>query len=259
MVDRSPPPAGLQADPHLRDLLLCYFLDNATGDELSDWLRQLGQDARGTIREKMERVRVHTKYLGMPPGDFPAQTEIYLKPYQTEELAEICNVLGILEAGNKDSRYRRIMREIHYREGWLQRMAQPLEPSALTAAMVAPFLAWFPLSVRGDYEKDFYPVIHDELSEAFGSMVYEQITVAHGGTLKIDFHIGDPRGHGVGVEVKMPTNNGDVQRAIGQLDQYRTRYNADLVLFVLQDFLKPEALDFFLDALKCKGVATVVR
>jgi hypothetical protein len=44
--------------------------------------------------------------------------------------------------------------------------------------------------------------------------------VAHGSTLKIDFHVGDPQADGVGIEVKVPKNNADVQRTLGQLDQY---------------------------------------
>src|SRR5262249_20294117 len=154
----------------------------------------------------------------------------------------LCRQLSISIEGNKDALYRRIMREVYYREGWLVRRGQPDE-SMISADAVIPFLAWMPLRKRGNYEKDYYPVIHDELEEVFSS-VYEQLPVAHGTTLKIDFHVGDPTGHGVGIELKMPTSNADVQRALGQIDQYQRRYSDNLVLLVISEFLKPESEHF---------------
>jgi hypothetical protein len=252
------PPDGLRPDAPLRALFLSYFLDTFNGQELSGWLKDLGQDFHGTVDEKRQRIREHTKYLTMPAVDFPAQTEHYLSPYSSELLADLCEDLRVSADGTKDQRYRRIMREVHYREGWITRAASPLAISSLTAATVAPALGWFPITKDGKYEKDFYPVIYDELREAFGDVVYDQLPVAHGSTLKIDFHVGDPRGHGVGIEVKMPMSNAEVQRALGQLDQYQQRYGDNLIIFII-DELKPEILDFFLDALKRKNVATVVR
>ena len=259
MTERSRPPENLRPDSQLRELFLSYFLDTLTGLELADWLRQLGQDARGSVGEKQRRIRAHTNYLVMPPAEFPEQTEGHLAPYSSEHLADLCQLLGVSEDGTKSSRYRRIMREIHYREGWLMRVVLPAAPSVLTAASVLPFLGWFPMLGGGNYEKDFYPIIADELREIFGSVVYTQLPVAHGSTLKIDFHVGDPRGHGVGVEVKMPMSNSDVQRALGQLDQYQQRYRNDLVLFIVEGRLKRESLDFFIEALTRKSIATVVR
>ena len=55
-------------------------------------------------------------------------------------------------------------------------------------------MAWFPITRGGKYEKDYYPIIRDELSEEFGDTVYEQQAVAHGTILKIDFHVGEPQG-----------------------------------------------------------------
>jgi hypothetical protein len=124
----------------------------------------------------------------------------------------------------------------------------------LTAAHVMPFLGCMPLNIRADLERDFYPVLLDELTEVLDGRVFEQLPVAHGSTLKIDFHVGDPQGHGVGIEVKMPKNNADIQRTLGQLDQYQRRYGGHLLLFVIQEFLKPEIVHLAQDALKARGV-----
>jgi hypothetical protein len=250
-------PANLQRDPELRELLLSFYLETLTSAEFAEWLKDIGQDSRGTVEERKARIRATTKYLTMPESEFPAQTERYLVPYDAGYLDELCVRLRISTDGNKDACYRRIMREVHYREGWLSRQS-PSDTAALNAATVMPFLGWMPLRTRGSYEKDYYPLIRDELQEVFSS-VYEQLPVAHGTTLKVDFHVGDPTGHGVGVEVKMPTNNSEVQRALGQLDQYQRRYRDDLILFVLQDFLKPESERFLQEELKRKGVRAVFR
>lgn len=250
-------PASLQRDPALRELLLSFFLGTLTGTELAGWLKDIGQDSRGSVEERKTRIRANTKYLTMPESEFPAQTENYLVPYQTDHLRDLCEHLGLPDEGSKGGLYRRVMREVHYREGWLTRQS-PSGTATLRAADVMPFLGRMPLSKQGEYEKDYYPVIHDELEEVFAS-VYEQLPVAHGTTLKIDFHVGDPTGHGVGIEVKMPTSNSDVQRALGQLDQYQRRYQDNLILFVLQDFLKPESQHFMQEELKRKGVRAVFR
>lgn len=248
-------PAGLRRDPALRELLLSYFIETLTGAELAGWLKDIGQDTRGTVEDRRARVRASTKYLTMPDAEFPAQTENYLAPYSAGHLEDLCEQLALPATGSKDALYRRIMREVHYREGWLTRV----DGAELSAAVVMPFLGWVPLTKRGDYEKDYYPVLHAELEEVFTS-VYEQLPVAHGSTLKIDFHVGNPQGDGgVGIEVKMPMSNADVQRALGQLDQYQRRYKENLILFVLQDFLKPEGQHFLQEQLKSKGVRAVFR
>ena len=250
-------PENLNCDAGLRELLLSYFLETLTGPELALWLQEIGQDSRGTVEERKARIRANTKYLLMPEAEFPAQTESYLAAYSAGHMQDLCERLGVSTAGNKDALYRRIMREVHYREGWLSRI-DALPDKDLSAADVLPFLGWMPLTTRGKYEKDYYPAIHDELQEVFGS-VYEQLPIAHGSTLKIDFHVGDPRGHGVGVEVKMPASNADVQRALGQLDQYQTRYQENLILIVLQDLLKPEAQYFLQEELKRKHIRAAFR
>lgn len=250
-------PTTLRADPQLRELLLTYFLNSLTGAELADWLKDIGQDSRGSVEERRARIRAHTRYLTMPQAEFPGQTEAYLQPYSVGHLADLCEQLSIPANGTKDALYRRILREVHYREGWLQR-TEPSATAPLTAVAVMPFLAWFPLKVRSDFEKDYYPILHDELEEVFGA-VYEQLPVAHGSTLKIDFHVGDPQAHGVGIEVKVPKNNADVQRTLGQLDQYQRRYGENLLLFVLMDFLKPEIAHFMQEALQRNNIRSVWR
>lgn len=256
-MDRSVP-ADLHSDPALREQLFSFFLGTLTGAGLGDWLQDIGQDPRGSVAERRARIREHTKYLTMPPSEFPAQTETYLRPCSSGYLADLCDDLGVSNEGTKDALYRRILREVHYREGWLPRVSQG-SPN-LTATLLMPFLAWFPITKGGDYEKDYYPVIHDELSDVFGDIVYEQQAVAHGTILKIDFHVGDPQGSGVGIEVKMPTSNSEIQKALGQIDQYQRRYGNELILFVLLlDVLKPDGVHFFQEELKRKGVRAVFR
>jgi hypothetical protein len=251
-------PSELRADPALRELLFADILAGCTAAGLAEWLREIGQDTRGSVDERRARIRANSKYLSMPAGDFPRQTENYLEQYATHDLNELCAKLGLATLGSKDALYRRIMREVHYREGWLSRLA-PESRAAPTADHVMPFLGWFPLRVKGDLEKDFYPVIHDELAEVFPGSVYDQLPIAHGSTLRVDFHVGDPQGDGVGIEVKMPKNNADIQRMLGQLDQYERRYGENLLLFVLQDLLKPELVHFAQDTLKSKRVRSVWR
>jgi hypothetical protein len=250
-------PTTLRADPTLRELLLSYFLESRTSAELADWLKDIGQDARGTIEQRRARIRTNTQYLNMPETGFPLQTQAYLAPYSAGHLEDICVRLGLSLDGNKNALYRRIMREVHYREGWLQRI-ELSTIATLTAVQVMPFLGWLPLNKRSDYEKDYYPILYEELQEVFGA-VYEQLPVAHGSTLRIDLHVGDPQGHGVGIEVKLPKNNADVQRMLGQLDQYQRRYGENLLLFVLIDLLKPEVVHFMHEELKRKNVRAVLR
>lgn len=255
-MDRSVP-TDLHPDPVLRERLFSFFLETLTGEGLRSWLKDIRQDPRGSVAERRASIREHTQYLTMPPSEFPAQTETYLRPCSSGNLADLCEDLAVSNEGTKDALYRRIMREVHYCEGWLPRITHG-SPNP-TAALVMSFLAWFPITKGGEYEKNYYPVIHDELSEVFGNVVYDQQPIAHGSILKIDFHVGDPQGSGVGIEVKMPTRNSEVQRALGQIDQYQRRYGNELIMFVLLDFLKPDGLHLFQEELKRKGVRAVFR
>lgn len=252
-------PTNLKPDPQLREVLLTFFLETLTSPALGDWLRHLGEDPRGTVQEKRERIRAKTPYLRLPETQFPAHTQDQLKPYPSELLSELCKKLDLCADGTKEQKFRRLMRTVHTREGWLPAISPPISASALSVSTVASILGWFPLSDLGDYEKDYYPIIRDELVEALGDIVFEQLPVAHGSTLKIDFHVGEPHGQGIGVEVKFPQSNADVQRAIGQLEQYQRRYGANLVLLILQGLAKREVMSYFLESLKSRGIAVVVR
>ena len=50
------PPPTLAPDPALRAALLRYFVDYASGPELVDWLKGIGQDPKGTVEERRRRV-----------------------------------------------------------------------------------------------------------------------------------------------------------------------------------------------------------
>jgi hypothetical protein len=250
----DPQPA---ADPHLRDLLLNFFIDGYTSEGLADWLRELGQDPKGTLQERKARVFAHTQYLRMPADGFPRQTRHYLSELDTEELVALCELLALPEHGTKDSLCRRIMREVGYREHWLPRsISRPIPETA----DLALFLAFYPIVRRGKYEKDFYPAIAEELEEVCGEgHVYEQLPIAHGSTLKVDFHVGHPQREGIGVEVKLPTSNADIQRSLGQIDQYLHRYGSDFILLLIPDFIGDASITFMTDQLAQKGVRTVTK
>ena len=250
----EPSPA---ADLAFRKPLLEHYLESQSATGLADWLRGLGQDPSGSVAERMDRIRANTRYLGMAARDFPQQTENYLAPYTAADLADLCSTLGLPDGGTKDQLYRRILREVGYREGWLPR----LSPDApIEVSVVARFLAWYPVVKWGSYEKDYYPSIEDELSELFGNdRVHSQRSLAHGTTLKIDFHVGHPQCDGVGIEVKLPTNNSEVQRGLGQVDQYVQAYGANLVFLLIPDFLDSAAKVLMTEQLTAKGVTIVVK
>lgn len=251
--------SALKTDPTLRENLLTYYIENFTSQELTDWLRELGQDARGLLAEKKAKVREHSKYLTMSPEEFPAQTMSYLGFFNSEHLGDICKGLGLTSEGNKDERYRRIMRHVRYREGWV---APPVinEHIAWSAGLVAPFIEFYPIVQRGKYEKDYYAAFEDEMEEVFGAEnVHAEMAIAYGTSLKIDFHLGHSDREGVGVEWKVPTSTSEVQRAIGQLDQYRERYSDRLILVLVPDFIGKAQVQMFLGQVKAKGIAVVVK
>lgn len=246
-------------DPQLRKLLLDFYIESQTAEDLADWLRHLGVNPAGSVQERRDRVRSFTKYLDMPEREFPAQTQAYLTPFSSDALADLCLELGVSDSGARDNRYCRIMREIGFREGWLRRVPKGASPLP-SPDLVAAFLQWYPIVRRGRYEKDYYDAVFDELSDVFGEdVVHEQLPVAHGTTLKIDFHLGHPQAGGIGIEVKMPTNNSEIQRGLGQIDQYLHRYGSNLIMVVIPDFLNSASLVFFRDQLRSKGVRTVIK
>lgn len=254
-----PPPPTLQPDIALRRSLLDCYLEYATSPELVDWLRQLGQETRGDIGEKRERVRATTKYLSMPPAEFPQQTIHYLEQYQSNHLTGICEAIGVNPEGTKDAKWRRILREVGFREGWLSRPAAWTE-SLFTVERLGPFVEWHMVTKRGEYEKDLYPAFAEEMEEVFGEdFVHSQLPIAFGTTLKIDFHLGHPQREGVGVEFKMPSNNADIQRAIGQMDQYRARYGENLVVVLFPDFLDKAQQMLFIDKLSERKIQVILK
>jgi hypothetical protein len=241
----------------LRQKLLDYYVEMATGAELSQWLRDLGQDSGGTVEEKGKRVLAHTKYLTMPAEKFPEQTRHYLNAYESQHLEEICEQLNLSTTGTKDERYRRIMREVGFREGWLNR---PGDKQPVTIESVRPFVEWYPILKRGKYEKEFYPAFAEEMEEIFGEeKVHEQYAVAHGNSLKVDFHLGHPQESGVGIEFKLPINNAELQRGIGQLGQYKTRYGENLILVLIPDFIDKTQQVMFTDACRQVGVTVLLK
>ena len=123
-----------------------------------------------------------------------------------------------------------------------------------------PFIEMYPILKRGQYEQDLYGPFQDEMIEIFGvNHVHPQLAIAYGTTLKIDFHIGLASGAGVGIELKMPNSNSELQRAIGQIDQYRDKYGNNLVMVLLADFMKEAEKQLFLNAAKARGVEILER
>lgn len=241
-----------------RRILLEAELDSATSTELSNWLRDIGQEPGGTVKEKIERIRQHTKYLSTPPDTFAHEALHVLKEHAAESLAEICEDLGIDPNGPRDSLLRRIYRELGYREGWLPRPPEALQK--LTKAEVLPFIEWYPLLRDRKYEKDYYDEFLDEMSDVFGpDNVHKQVVVAHVTGLRIDFHIGPLHNSGVGIEFKMPTSNSELQRAKGQMNDYKARYGSDLVVVLLPDFIDNAKALLFADELGREQVSCVVK
>jgi hypothetical protein len=247
------------ANSEFRQKLLDCYLDVSTSKELSEWLRDLGQDPSGTAEEKMVRIRQHTKYLSMPPETFPSQTISYLRQLSSGDgLFLIAESLGLNCEGPKDMLLRRIYREVGFQEGWLPRVVNGA--AALTKEAVLPFVQWYPILKHREYEKDYYEDFHTEMAEVFGKeKVQDQYPIAHGKTLKIDFHIGPPLQSGLGVEFKMPNSQSDIQRAFGQLDEYLTSYGQNLVVVLLPNFMSETEVGMFTNTLRGKGVETIVK
>lgn len=253
-------PARLTPDAGLRSTLLGYFVEYATSAELADWLRNIGQDAKGSVEDRRARVLANSKYQSMPAEEFPQQTIYYLETYSaSEHLEGISEVLGIRLEGNREQLWRRIMREVGLREGWLPKIGT-LSEEMINLTLVRPFVEWHLIAKRPKYERDFYSSFLEDMEEIFGkNYALDQLPVASGSTLKIDFHVGHPQRGGVGVEIKMPVNNSDIQRALGQIDQYQARYRDQLLVVVLPDMLNKAQLTLFIENLTAKGVTVVIK
>src|SRR5262245_39772147 len=132
---------AITPDPLLRSKLLDFYVETGDASSIIDWLRQLGVPTGGSMSERRERVRENTKYLSMSAADFPQQTRWYLEPHSSDSLADLCLELGLSDEGNRESRYRRIMREVHYREVWMPRWVGGCESP--TPEVVATYLELF--------------------------------------------------------------------------------------------------------------------
>ncbi len=244
---------------HLRTTLLEAFLDLATNDQLDVWLRGLGKEPRGRMEDKRERVRESTDYLTMPALEFPQQTINHLLAYakRRDAAAFVCEELGIRPDVTWPRLIRRILRHVHVEEGWraAEDPAHPTSVALQAAAQLYPVLA-------KSTETDFCREFADEASEVWPGLVHSQFPIiTHGRVLKIDLHIGLPNKPGFGVEFKVPRTNSDVQRALGQLDQYLVGYpDGRLMLVVIDDFHLPEAaLYSFAEAVRARGVPTIMK
>lgn len=119
---------------------------------------------------------------------------------------------------------------------------------------------WYPIYQRRDYEREHYDEFLETMVEVFGDdHVHDQVTVAHGVGLKIDFHIGNPAYEGIGVEFKMPASNSDVQKALGQVGQYQKRYGESLIVVVFPHLLESKSLVPFLHDLTRMNAFYVVK
>ncbi|MEW6683832.1 MAG: zinc ribbon domain-containing protein [Nitrospirota bacterium] len=247
-----------RADLEFRKKLLESYLKWQTSQELSNWLQVIGQDSRGSVEEKKTRIREHTQYLSMSPETFPEQTVNYLRLLnRTDILSDICVALGLDSDGSKSTLFRRIYREVGYREGWFTPIK---DRSAIDKLTVLQFVRWYPIIRWSDYERDYYDDFADEMIEVFGEdNVHEQVPVAHGSILKIDFHIGHPQNGGVGVEFKLPANNNELQRALGQIDQYLSRYGSNIILVLIPHRLRSTEGVLFKETLRRKGIETVMK
>jgi hypothetical protein len=246
-------------DDALRAKLLDFFLETAPGPALSDWLRDIGQSTQGTVADKRQRIRQHTAFLSTPVEEFPERLVGYLDPYTSDGLADLCEVLELDDEGTRDTRYRRVMREVGFREGWLQKPldSERKEPKLAT---VRPFVQWYPIVKRGAHEADYYDAFAEEMEEVFDeSVVHGQLPIAYGSSLKIDFHIGHPQQGGVGVEFKRPKTNSELQRALGQVQQYKTRYGDQLLIVLVPDDIEKAQKTLFLDSCKLAGIDVVVK
>ena len=249
---------SLVHDQAFREQLFTFFLGSLSLQDLSVWLEDIGQNSKGSAVEKVNRLKEHSEYPRTPIEQFPSKTIFHLDCLPVNELADLCASLQLDTNGPKTTLVRRLYREVGYREGWLS--PKPQEAPTITKELVLPFVQWYPLLKNGQYEKDYYKDFYDEMSDLFGPLnVHKELAIAHGNTLKIDFHIGHPQQGGVGIEFKMPTSNGEIQRALGQLDQYVNRYGKELIIVLLPDFLKDAPLQLFLDELKRKGIIAVVK
>ena len=57
----------------------------------------------------------------------------------------------------------------------------------------------------------------------------------------------------------MPTNNSDLQRALGQMDQYQDRYGENLLVVLISDSLDRAQQTLFVDRLAERKIPVIVK
>jgi hypothetical protein len=243
-------------DSVLRQKLLEFLLNDMTSAGLSEWLRDLGLDSRGSVDEKKRRITEHGPFVRLPPSEMIREAMFELRETSSEMLSTLCADFGLPRLGTKQSLLRRLHRHISEREELLPRRS-PKAPLTLDA--VLPFVEWYPIYQQRDYEKEHYADFKHVMVDIFGEdAVLEQEAVAHGSSLKIDFHIGDSAG-GVGVEFKMPANNSDIQKALGQVGQYQSRYGASLIVVIFPHLIDKKHELQFVRELSQRSVTHVTK
>src|SRR3990172_7714293 len=179
-------------DQALRERLLTFLLEMYMSDELSEWLRALGADTRGTVDEKKQRIRQHTKFLSsLPTSRVIEQVIPALRENEVGWTEDLCKEFGLSIDGVKTLLVRRVHRYIATREGQLppplprRHAAVPSHmPHAQspTIGEVYPVVAWYPVYQNRTYEKDHYAEFRETMVDVFGEdQVHEQMPVAHGG------------------------------------------------------------------------------
>jgi hypothetical protein len=244
-----------QPNLELRGRLFESLLDLSSSADLSDWLRALGHSATGTVEDKRRRIRHHESYLSTPALDFPDATLEHLRMLRSaDDVAAVCDELGLGDYGSRADLVRRILRTVRVAEGWMPVLAAPTLDAVRLAA------TFYPLMTHGN-ERDVCNEFEKEASEMWPSLVHPQYAVAHGTVLRIDFHIGIAGKPGIGVEFKVPRSNADLQRAKGQLDQYLVAYpDRRLLLVVVDDQSLPVAtMQTFEADMRARGASIVIK
>ncbi len=244
----------------VREALLEFRIADRTSSGLSEWLEALQAETRGTVGDKSQRIREHTGFLDAPAPDMLAELVDDLLTTSSESLGALCEACGLAPASTKHRRIRQLHRFVATNEGLLPEQASAGRYP--TPQEVFAFVDWYPHYQSKTNERELYGDFADAMMDVFGEeLVHEQVPVAHGVSLKIDFHIGSvvPGEQGIGIEFKVPGNNSDIQKAMGQLDQYHRRYGQSLLLVVFDDFVQQKHLQPFLHDLRSKGIGHVVK
>jgi hypothetical protein len=184
-----------------------------------------------------------------------------LSSLDVASIASVCEAFEIpTECATKPVLVRRLHHFIAVQEGLIPNPAHTGQYP--TVEDVYRAVDWYPHYKSKDYESQLYDDFFSTMTYIFNDeLVHEQVVVARGAALKIDFHIGSavPGQGGVGVEFKMPASNSDVQKAMGQLGQYQSVYGQSLLVVVFPDFLQPKHLQPFFHDLASRGIAYIVK